>query len=367
MMFLDTGPFMGCVARNKYYLSGDRSTISSYEGIATIGDHDEYLHVELHLKQSENRPSAIFLTLNLNKDIGSQSLIVGHVNYFAPRFQKYLSKTIVLLRYNEAEPCPIKPSGADVNSLLGSEDGFLDSFAKDLNPFNDKTEFKQIPQAIRRFLANRIYNRLSMPKDGFNGLTGLNSLKDWVDEKYKHIDNDKMLIDCSIKYLVRFYHGNQKVNGISEEEILKHTVLDELSIIFDENQGRFLAKYIHTDKKGKEVIYTGEVSRKKASVEVVVATSFEENDTERNYIFLTFSTPHTLDDTVDFNSIKFLTGIIGGLNDDNGAPVSFAVLLFPLSRKISATSLRQSSANLALEYFKLNPDELIISPPFANF
>jgi hypothetical protein len=330
IVFQDTSSgFLTCEMQSMFFDQKGIPHFSTFAGIAAVESKKESLHIELHNFNKEHvTPGMATFTLSLN-DIANQNIIVGHHSYYAPTFHKYITKTVVWMRYEEPD-FPIRPSKPF--SLHTNPGEFCTAFTKDLNPFDDKYLFEEIPLEIRQFLANRALNRLTMPKKRIRLLKGEhNSLESWMKNQYRDVYKDDILRICCIDYVVCFYYGEENISQITDKQILAKIRIDELSLVHHSDSGMFKAKYAHRPSKNVPP-YTGEVHRKSYSVEVMMSNTKEQtgHTTEKNFVFLSFCIPEKLENAFKegFDACDHFTGIISGLNDDKATPISFSALLF---------------------------------------
>jgi hypothetical protein len=306
------------------------------------------------------------------RDAENQSLLIGHYINFSIYFERYITKTVIW-RKTDAEFAPEDLVNAD-------------------------NSFEKIPISIRRFLHNRIQNRLNMPLRPLSNLNNANdkdrSLHGWIEERISSIYKDKKLRACVDQYYVCYFYGDalnsnkvtesQLSNNINDsiaidEHISTFMRIDGLAIEYDDDAVAFSATYTHyinkTESKQRKSItpniYKGKVVRKNLTIQVFVehdkflSSSPRGNSTTGNFILLNFKIPQCNEDeaTDTFNRYNYFEGIVSGLSDAHNDPLSFRALIIkrrmnggrkkePIRLTLKDKENRDDISKLVIEYFK---------------
>lgn len=369
------------------------ATKYAFEGIVTFDSQSKYLIAQLrrNVPESTNRATPTFYIIPVF-DEKDQELAIGYTLYFSIISRRFITKTVVWQHSNVRVPV----------ENLDSKD----------------KKFSKIDLKIRRYLNSRVLNRLTLPSLPITNLDVQNrnrfdSLQNWLMKRTDSVESDSDLMACVDTYYICYFAGDIKKakypsnieseSVFSEEQInecndylLKSIQVDKLEISFDENQVEFIAKYIHTNRKGvessskkvKDTNFNGYVRIKKATVEVILeqekrelyshlTNPFGYKNTSASYILLNFCIPivHENSAKETLNDRDFFPGLLSGLNDKNNNPISFKALVikrktdtkgtkkinYDLYSNLLASEGKNELSKLIIQYFRDNLDQSQIS------
>lgn len=319
---------------------------NKFLGLVGLDETSKYIFISLK-KDDIKLPSISFFVLRIDMNsLQDQEILIGYHLYFSAYFNKCITKVVCAQRVDKKtmswqvihKTPPFEPK--DLTENITNED---------------------VPQVIRRYLANRALNRLSMPEKIISFLYGRDrTLEKWLNNKIEQAANDLKLQACVGNYSIYYFIGNTshldpKYAQLDEDLIYKNLREDLLDVKYDEDLIDYKAHYLHRRGLNAKVLHEGFVSRKGNTVELIL--EYRENKyaktTKANYIFLSFCIPDFDKNIFPLEFAKseynMLPGIISGLNDEYSTPISCLAMVVKNSRS--------NKIDIINDDYKLNLDD----------
>ncbi len=317
-----------------------------YEGLLAYDESINYLVAELKRQGTETSPASFayfFIRLPTNAGKVNNELYIGYHVYYSITVKRVIVKTVFIQNFG---------SNTKAEDRLPFTEDELNEYVFDLNPFskidnpsgkeqsdeikkddNKKDErFGRISLLIRRFLAERNLNRLTMPEQEIGMLVGAeNSLSAWMAYQ-KRATEDKILEAVgNYAYHVFYYYGPTSTTPLEAKQLFSSMRRDDLTLTYDNYMLDCNAAFVHR----KMDRYIGYAKRQQSTISIIMDSIVSKHKTSSaDIVHLTFSIP--LDEKLfkeEYKGKDDFEGIISGLNDNGNTPISFVCLVKKANKK----------------------------------
>ncbi len=312
------------VARMKtIYKAAGKSQIFRYHGVGGTDGGRDFLEIQMFRVDHPHTYLNLILQLDSYND-KIQQASVGQMLYFAIRFRKYVTKMVV------AERTRFSPDRMpDPKEIFRS----------------DRKAFMQINKSIRRYLYEKLPNRLPMPDrriDSIDNMDLANSLQNWVADHLRADEIDGRLRKTWGDYVLVYFDQKGK----------KQTIDLKMS-----PEDASLSDFICTTVLGIKLGIDNYYGRAEINSHTILQTSLvvpEENairqttQTKTSLINLQLKLPVTVNDASFGEKMKSMPhfGYITGLPDpDRNMPTAYKCLVIEKSLVVSAAMLNEIRSN----------------------
>lgn len=335
-------------------------TTNILNGICRFESDTNYLFVEMNKTNYEvenNLEHTSIYVLNINKfDFQNQEVIIGYHIFYSLIKLKYLVKTTLLIKYTNEHKFSFTPK------ILNKTD----------------LEYNNIPIFIRKFFADRSMNRLTTPSAAISHLEKISdnsgTLKDFLSRQGKVFDDTILSSVIGSFDLFYYYKKSHPVND--DIQYLKGIRQDKLIIEYDDELCELKGVFIHKEKE----IYKGKGFRKNRTIQFLLEQTniisasgkrhYYTGDNDRKSVFFSFPVPNYdeffFKDEIK-NNLSF-EGVVSGIEDESGLPLSFSALLVREEVKIDLNNPDNiMTTKLLIHFKKLSATYLATESYFGHF